>query len=194
VSRFGRISVFVLAVVLLSGCTLHLAQSRENNVIDLARYSAIGVGLDKRREVMAALGPPDRVFYGRSILVFDYLWARHRSTDARFFVPSQIIPGFDPLVLLSLPRFFFDLAEHPEEFQPSRIEQLSEAVAGLANSAIPFSEGQDLLIARGYQLRHDRVRIVFDRASLVVQGKSMRFASGEYRIESLANRILLRVD
>ena len=180
--------------MVLSGCTLHLAQVRENNVIDSALYEAIELGRDQRRDVMAALGPPDRVSYGRSILVFDYLWARHRSTDARLFIPSEFIAGFDPLFILSIPRLFFDMSDAPEEFERSRVERLAEGIANLATSAIPFAGGQDLLIARGHQLRHDRVRIVFDRTTLIVEAKSMRFASGEYRGESLPNRILLRAD
>jgi hypothetical protein len=179
---------------MLVGCRLHLAQVRENNVIDSARYAAIEIGRDRRTDVMTSLGPPDRVAYDRSVLVFDYLWMRHRSTDTRLFVPSQVIPGFDPLFLLSIPRFFFDPSEDPEEFRLSRVERLAEGLARLGTSFVPFANGQDLLIARGHQLRSDRVRIVFDRKSLVVLGKSLRFASGEYHDESLTNRILLRAD
>lgn len=193
-THFGHISTLLIATMVLSGCTLHLAQVRENNVIDFARYEAIELGRDQRRNVMASLGPPDRVFYGRSILVFDYLWTRHRSTDARLFIPSELIPGFDPLFILSIPRLFFDLSDAPVEFERSHVERLAEGMTSLATSAIPFANGQDLLIARGNQLRHDRVRIVFDRTTLIVEAKSMRFASGEYRGESLANRILLQAD
>jgi hypothetical protein len=188
------ISLLIVAMAILGGCRLHLAQVRENNVIDSAQYAAIELGRDRRRDVMASLGPPDRVVYGRSVLVFDYLWMRHRSTDTRLFVPSEIVPGLDPLFLLSIPRFFFDPSEHPEAFRPNHMERLGEGLARLATSVVPFANGQDLLIASGHQLRHDRVRIVFDRKSLVVRGKSLRFASGEYRSESLTDRVLLRAD
>ena len=179
---------------MLGGCTLHLAQVRENNVIESARYAAIELGQDRRSDVMASLGPPDRIVYARSALIFDYLWMRHRGTDTRLFVPSEVIPGFDPLFLLSLPRFFFDPAENPEEFETSNMERLAEGVARIAVGIVPFASGQDLLIAKGHQLRNDRVRVVFDRESLVVLGKSLRFASGEYKEESLVDRILLRAD
>ena len=193
----GPISVLTIVTIVtmaLSGCTLHLAQVRENNVIDLARYETIELGRDQRRDVMAALGPPDRVAYGRSILVFDYLWTRHRSTDVRLFIPSEVVPGFDPLFILSMPRLFFDLSDAPVEFEQSHVERLAEGMTNLVTSAIPFADGQDLLIARGHQVRHDRVRVVFDRTTLIVEAKSIRFSSGEYRGESLANRILLRAD
>ena len=54
--------------------------------------------------------------------------------------------------------------------------------------------GQDPLIVSGHQLRSDRLRIVFDRESLIADGKSLRFASGEYTDESLRDRVLLRAD
>lgn len=178
----------------LGGCTLHLAQVRENSVIDPERYATIELGQARRWYVLASLGPPDRVTYGRSLLVFDYLWVRHRGTDMRLFIPSEIIPGFDPLFLLSVPRFFFDPSERPDEFHASGVERFAQGLTQLATSLVPFANGQDLLIASGNQLRHDQIRIVFDRESLVVQEKSMRFASGEYRHESLKDRLLLRAD
>jgi hypothetical protein len=178
----------------LSGCTLHLVQVRENSVIDVDRYAAIELGHDRRRDVMSALGPPDRVVYGRSVLVFDYLWKRHRGTDARIFLPSEIVPGFDPFFLLGIPRLFFDPSRVPDEFKGTHVERMAAGISRLATSVVPFSSGQDLLIARGHQLRHERLRIVFDRESLVAQAKSLRSASGVYRDESLTNRVLLRAD
>jgi hypothetical protein len=188
------ISLLIVAMTMLGGCTLHLAQVRENNVIDTARYAAIELGQDRRSDVMASLGPPDRIVYARSVLIFDYLWMRHRGTDTRLFVPSEVLPGFDPLFLLSIPRFFFDPSENPEEFEKSYVERIAEGLARITASIIPFASGQDLLIAKGHQLRNDRVRVVFDLESLVVLGKSLRFASGEYNEESLVDRILLRAD
>ena len=183
-----------ISISMLGACRLHLAQVRENNVIDPIQYEAIEIGRDHRRDVMASLGPPDRVVYARSELIFDYLWMRHRGTDTRLFIPSEIVPGFDPLFFLSIPRFFFDPSEEPEEFRLTFVERLAEGLAQLATSVVPFANGQDLLIASGHQLRSDRLRIVFDRESGVAQGKSMRSASGEYLDESLTDRILLRTD
>ncbi len=182
----------MLALTTLGGCTLHMAQYRENNVIEFDRYAAIELGQDQRRDVMAALGPPDRVIYGREVLIFDYIWARHRGTDARVFLPSEVVPGFDPFFFLAIPRFFFDPSEVPDEFVGNHVEQLAEGIARFGTSLVPFSNGQDLMIARGHQLRHDRLRVVFDRTSLVVQEKSLRSASGEYRDESLTKRVFLQ--
>jgi hypothetical protein len=46
----------------------------------------------------------------------------------------------------------------------------------------------------GFQLRSDRLRVVFDRETLLVEEKSIRSASGEYRSESLVDRMSLQAD
>ena len=193
-TRAKCIALGVVLVSMLGGCRLHLSQVRENNIIGHVRYQEIELGQDRRGDVMTSLGPPDRVFYAPSALIFDYVWKRHRGTDTRLFVPSEIIPGVDPLFFLSVPRFFFDPSEEPDEFRPNLVERLAEGLARLATFMVPFANGQDLLILSGHQLRNDRLRIVFDRESLVVQGKSLRYASGEYTDESLRDRLLLRAD
>ena len=193
-TRAKRLTLMIMLVSTLGGCRLHLSQVRENNIIDPGQYQAIDLGRDRRGDVMAALGPPDHVFYGPRELVFDYLWKRHRGTDTRLFVPSEVIPGVDPLFLLSVPRWFFDPSEEPDEFRPNLVERIAEGLARLATFAVPFANGTDLLILSGHQLRSDRLRIVFDRENLIAQGKSLRFASGEYTDETLTNRVLLRAD
>jgi len=195
VTRAARyIALGVILVSTLGGCRLHVSQVRENNIIEPIRYQAIELGQDRRGDIMTSLGPPDRVFYAPSALIFDYLWKRHRGTDSRLFVPSEIIPGVDPLFFLSVPRFLFDPSEEPDEFRPNLVERLAEGLARLATFMVPFANGTDLLILSGHQLRSDRLRIVFDRKSLVVQGKSLRYASGEYTDETLRDRVLLRAD
>ena len=193
-TRAKRLALGIVLVSMLGGCRLHLSQVRENNIIGHVRYQEIELGQDRRGDVMTSLGPPDRVFYVPSALIFDYLWKRHRGTDTRLFVPSEIIPGVDPLFFLSVPRFFFDPSEEPDEFRPNLVERLAEGLTRLATFMVPFANGQDILILSGYQLRSDRLRVVFDRESLVVQGKSLRYASGEYTDESLRDRLLLRAD
>lgn len=193
-TRGKPLVLMTILVSMLGGCRLHLSQVREDNVIEPDRYHAIELGRDRRDDVMASLGPPNRVVYGPTELVFDYLWKRHRGTDTRLFVPSEIFPGVDPLFFLSLPRFFFDPSEEPDEFRPNLVERLAEGMARLATFVVPFANGQDLLIVSGHQLRSDRLRIVFDRESLIAQAKSLRYASGEYTDESLTDRVLLRAD
>jgi hypothetical protein len=194
VTSAKRLALGIVLVSMLGGCRLHLSQVRENNIVGNNRYQAIELGQDRRGDVMTSLGPPDRVFYAPSALIFDYLWKRHRGTDTRLFIPSEIIPGVDPLFFLSVPRFFFDPSEEPDEFRPNLVERFAEGLTRLATFMVPFANGQDLLILSGHQLRSDRLRIVFDRESLVVQGKSLRYASGEYTDESLRDRLLLRAD
>jgi hypothetical protein len=194
VTSAKRLALGIVLVSMLGGCRLHLSQVRENNIVGNNRYQAIELGQDRRGDVMTSLGPPDRVFYAPSALIFDYLWKRHRGTDTRLFIPSEIFPGVDPLFLLSVPRFFFDPSEEPDEFRPNLVERIAEGLTRLATFMVPFANGQDLMILSGHQLRNDRLRIVFDRESLVVQGKSLRYASGEYTDESLRDRLLLRAD
>jgi hypothetical protein len=194
VTSAKRLALGVILVSMLGGCRLHLSQVRENNIVGNNRYQAIELGQDRRGDVMTSLGPPDRVFYAPSALIFDYLWKRHRGTDTRLFIPSEIFPGVDPLFLLSVPRFFFDPSEEPDEFRPNLVERIAEGMTRLATFMVPFANGQDLMILSGHQLRNDRLRIVFDRESLIVQGKSLRYASGEYTDESLRDRLLLRAD
>ena len=188
------IALGVILISMLGGCRLHLSQVRENNIIEPMRYQEIELGQDRRGDIMTSLGPPDRIIYAPSALIFDYLWKRHRGTDTRLFVPSEVLPGVDPLFLLSVPRYLFDPSEEPDEFRPNLVERLAEGLTRLATFMVPFANGQDLLILSGYQLRSDRLRVVFDRESLVVQGKSLRYASGEYTDETLRDRVLLRAD
>jgi hypothetical protein len=194
VTSAKRLALGIVLVSMLGGCRLHLSQVRENNIVGNNRYQAIELGQDRRGDVMTSLGPPDRVLYAPSALIFDYLWKRHRGTDTRLFIPSEIFPGVDPLFLLSVPRFFFDPSEEPDEFRPNLVERIAEGMTRLATFMVPFANGQDLMILSGHQLRNDRLRIVFDRESLIVQGKSLRYASGEYTDESLRDRLLLRAD
>jgi hypothetical protein len=56
---------------------------------------------------------------------------------------------------------------------------------------VPFTSGEELLIVKGHKLRGDRLRVVFDRETLNVVGKSLRLATGEYAEESLSDRVLL---
>lgn len=191
---WARIALAVWLVASAPGCRLHIGQVRENVVIDTARYDAIELGQHRRDDVLIALGPPDDVFFAPAALVFDYRWQRHRGTDMRFFVPSEVLAGLDPLFLLSVPRFFFDQSEEPDAFRPTLAERIAQGLTQLATFFVPFTNGQDLMIASGHQLRHDRLRVVFDRQTLVAQGKSLRFASGDYRDESITSRILLRAD
>lgn len=171
-----------------------MVQVRENNVISPDRFDAIALGSDRRTDILNQLGPPDEAFFGPSILVFDYRWQRHRGTATRFFLPSEVIPGLDPLFILGVMRYFFDPSEEPEVFRPTLAERVGQSLTRLITIFIPFSDGQDLVTLSGRQLRHDRLRVVFDRQNLVVQGKSLRYASGEYRDESLASRMILRAD
>jgi len=180
-----------LAVALaaaLAGCRLHVSRLDFNRSLSDESYGWLELGAHGRRDVLARLGPPDRAFYTPTELVFDYLAARHRGTDLRFFVPSDVMPGpIDPAAVLAVPRFFFDLFVEPAEFQPTPIERAARAGADAAVSAAPFVSGQDVVI-----LRVDHLRVVFDRATLAATSKALRLASGDFQQESLAGQLFLR--
>jgi hypothetical protein len=177
----------------LTGCRLHVTRLDLNREINSESFEWVALGQHHRRDVLARLGPPDRALYTPTELVFDYLAARHRGSDLRFFVPSDFMPGpIDPLVVLAIPRFFFDLFVEPDEFQSTPLEQVTRAAADAAADAVPFVSGQDVVTLRGRHLRADQLRVVFDRATLAATSKALRLASGEYQEASLVDPLLLR--
>jgi hypothetical protein len=188
------LAVPLALALLVSGCRLHLAQVTQNRPVRPASYDQIDLGAQSRNDVLAALGPPDEIAYTTTELVFDYTSAFHRGTDTRVFLPSDVLPGFNPLFILSLPRILFDASEEPEAFEPTPMEQGARGALALMFSLVPFTSGEDLLILRGHQLREDRLRVVFDRDALIARRKSLRLATGEYVEESLPDRVLLQAD
>ena len=189
-----RLAVLLAALLVAGGCRLHLSQVTSNRPVSSELYHAIELGSDGRREVLARLGPPDTVVYTPKELVFDYASVRHRGTEARLFLPTDILPGFNPLFLISVLRFFFDDSGEPDELQPTAVERTARIGASAAASLVPFASGEDILILRGYQLRGDQLRVVFDRETLTTRRKSLRLATGEYAEESFTNRVLLQTD
>jgi len=188
------LAVLLAVATLTSGCRLHLAQVTQNRPVSHQLYGAVDLGMQSRGDVLAALGPPDEIVYTKTELVFDYTSAVHRGTETRLFLPSDVLPVFNPLFLLSLPRILFDASEPPEAFQPTFAEQGARGMLALLYSFVPFTSGEELLILRGHQLREDRLRVVFDREALIARRKSLRLATGEYVEESLPDRVLLRAD
>jgi hypothetical protein len=188
----ARAALAVVLAVGLAGCRLHVSRLDLNREITGESFEWLVLGQHHRRDVLARLGPPDRALYTPTELVFDYLAARHRGSDLRFFVPSDVMPGpIDPAAVLAVPRFFFDLFVEPPEFQPTTMERVARAGADAAVSAAPFVSGQDVVILRGRKLRVDHLRVVFDRATLAATSKALRLASGDYQQQSLADQILL---
>ncbi len=186
------LAVLLVASFATTGCRLHMERVLDNRSPATSAYGQILLGEDGQRQVLAKLGPPDRVDYQHGYMVFDYESGRHRSTELEFFVPSEIIPFADPLFILTVLRFLLDPSEEPEEFRGSFSERVGRTGATLALRLIPFASGTELLIARGWQVRGDRLRVVFERDSLVSVAKSLRLATGEYIDDSLTDRVLLR--
>ncbi len=190
-SRLLALTLLLLTCVSTVGCRLHFATVVDNRTLPLGRYTEIELG-DERRAVLEQLGPPDKVEYHRVAFVFDYESSYHRSTELEIFLPTDVIPGFDPFFILSIPRFFFDQSETPDAFQPTLAERAGRGGLSAVLRLVPFTSGEEILIVKGHQLRSDRLRVVFDRKTLAVVGKSLQLATGEYAEQSLADRILLR--
>jgi hypothetical protein len=184
------LALLLLAGAVAAGCRFHMSTVVDNRTLPLGRYSEILLG-DDRRAVLERLGPPDRVEYVRNAFVFDYESAYHRGNELQLFLPSDVIPGFDPLFLLAIPRLFFDQSATPDAFRPTLAERVGRRGVSAVLRLVPFTSGEELLIVKGHKLRGDRLRVVFDRETLNVVGKSLRLATGEYAEESLSDRVLL---
>lgn len=156
-------------------------------------YHSIALGSD-RSALLDRLGPPDQLFYTPTEVVYDYVSASHRATDLRLFLPTDVLPGLNPSLLLTLSRSLFGPFREPEEFREPTTVRLSRAALVATTGFVPFARGGDLLILRGRQLRRDRLRVVLDRASATVRRKALRLATGEYARESLPERVLLQSD
>lgn len=190
-ARRRALLLALLAGVALPGCRLHLAAVVDNRTLPLGRYDEIRMG-DARRAVLERLGPPDRVEYQKRRFVFYYESAFHRSSELEIFLPTDVIPGFNPLFLLSVPRFFFDASETPDPFAPTLAERAGRGGLSAVLRLVPFTSGEEILIMRGHQLRGDSLSVVFERETLNVVGKSLRLATGEYAEESIGGRVLLQ--
>jgi hypothetical protein len=193
--KAALLSLLVGAALASSACTLHIGRVDLNRPLNSSGYEAIALGSDTRREVLSRLGPPDALLYTPTELVFDYLASRHRATDLELFVPSDIVPGaLNPASLLSVPRYFFDPFAEPEETDETFLEATGRRGVQLAVGFIPFASGEELLVVNGRQIRVDRLRVVFDRESLVATRKALRLASGEFSQDALGERVLLQAD
>ena len=189
-SRLAVVGLALLLGVTSTGCRYFMTTVVDNRTVRLDLYPDILLG-DGRREVLLRLGPPDQVEYLRELCVFDCVSSFHRGNELEIFVPTDIIPGFNPLFFLSIPRFFFDESEIPDAFAPTLAERAGRGGVSAALRLVPFTSGEEILIVKGHKLRGDRLRIVFDRETRSVVGKSLRLATGEYAEESLTDRVLL---
>ena len=186
----------LLAVVLcLAGCRLRLEQIHLNRPLPEQQFGEIVLGESTRGEVLALLGPPDGARYTPRELFFEYWAASHRASDLEFFIPSDVIPGpVDPLAILAVPQYFFEPFVEPEEFVPTFLELTGRNLANAGLSLAPFVGGQEVVTLRGRQTRVDRLRVVFDLATLRVTHKALRSATGEYLEETLTEQVFLQDD
>ncbi len=100
--------LLVAAAACSAGCRLHMSRVDLNSPLSRELYESIELGVHDRGDVLERLGPPDQLAYTPTEIVFDYESASHRGTDLRFFIPSDVFPGPSPLIVLQLPRIFFD--------------------------------------------------------------------------------------
>ncbi len=191
--RAAVLALVVCAALPLAGCRYHISRLDLNRAVTRAHFEAILLGEHDRRDVLAYLGPPDRVLYTPSELIFDYEAARHRGNDFSFFLPTYFV-GSGPFFLLRIPRLFFSGFEEPDEFDETTGERASRRATQFGLGLIPFTRGEDLLIVRGRQVRRDRLRVVMDRETLATRAKALRLASGEYEQHTITDRMLLQTD
>jgi len=190
----SRALVASASALLLAGCGLHVGRIDDNAHVTPDLYRRIALRDDGRSEVLAKLGPPDRIRFTPEDEVFEYESEHHRSTDFRILLPTFLVPGPGPGFLLGPLRFFFDPFEEPEEFREELpVRFIRVVIESLVNMA-PSSGTEDLLTLRGRQLRSDLIRVVVDRESRRVTEKSLRLATGEYREDTIFDRALLQTD
>ncbi|UCE84807.1 MAG: hypothetical protein JSU66_10640 [Deltaproteobacteria bacterium] len=193
--RPSSVAAFLLAgPLLLAGCGFHMAQVEVRRPFPVADFDAIEVGANGRADVLARLGPPDRLSYTLADEVLEYDTGRHRATDLRFFVPSDALrlPGLG--TAMGILGFFFEPFEESEAFRQPRELRASTAVLGAVGGLVPFTGGSDVLTLRGRQLRTDRIRVIVDRETLRVKQKALLLATDDLERQSIVDRATLRTD
>jgi hypothetical protein len=181
-------------LLLLSGCGFHMVQVEVRRPFSRTDFEAIEVGRDHREELLARLGPPDRLSYSLRDEIHEYDTGRHRGTDLRFFVPSDLVrvPGLGAVA--GILNFFFAPFEEPDDFRETFQVSASRAVIGTVAGLVPFGSGQSVLTLRGRQLRTDRILVAVDRETLRVKRKALLLATEDLAQQSTFERALLRTD
>jgi hypothetical protein len=182
------------AALLLAGCGLHIGRIDDNANVTPDLYHQLVLGDDGRSQVLAKLGPPDRILITPTDEVFEYESEHHRSTDFRIILPTFLIPGPGPGLILGPLHFFFDPFDEPEEFEEELPVRFIRVVLNSLIGMAPASGTEDLLTLRGRQLRSDVIRVVMDRKSRRVTEKSLRLATGEYQKDSILDRAFLQTE
>jgi hypothetical protein len=190
----GRAFAAGAAALLLAGCGLHIGRVDDNSNVTPDLYRRVVVRDDGRSEVLAKLGPPDRILFTPADEVFEYESEHHRSTDFRIILPTFLIPGPGPGLVLGPLHFFFDPFDEPEVFEEELPVRFIRIVINSLIGMAPSSGTEDLLTLRGRQLRSDVIRVVIDRKSRRVAEKSLRLATGAYLEDSILDRAFLRTD
>jgi len=182
------------AALVLAGCGLRIGRVDDNRNVTPDLYQQVLLREDGRSEVLAKLGPPDRILFTPGDEVFEYESEHHRSTDFRIILPTFLLPGPGPGLILGPLHFFFDPFEEPEEFEEELPVRFIRVVLNSLVGMAPSAGTEDLVILRGRQLRSDVIRVVLDRESRRVAQKSLQLATGEYQEDSILDRAFLQTD
>lgn len=191
--RLGAV-LCLLAVLPLAGCRLHVMRMNVERPLSEQAFQAIELGADDRTAVLARLGPPDRILYGRTEEILVYEAASHRSTDLLFYFPTDVLGGFRVIVPLGALRYFFDPFEEPEGLRPPLLAEYGRRTVDSTRSLVPFATGIDLLVMHARQLRSDELQVVLDRETRSTLRKTLRLATGEFADETLPERLILQAD
>lgn len=176
-----------LALVVMSGCRLHLEYVEVGRHWEPAAFDQLEIGRSDRGDVLALLGPPDGVSYTLEHEILDYRVGGHRSTDLQFVLPTSAIPGFAFVAnYRDLIDFFFPPVDSDGTFgQRSAGERGASILLGFAQSFIPFSSTEDSLSLYGRRVRYDTLRVVLDRDRLTLLQKELWLGIEVGRTESL---------
>ncbi len=190
-SRAVLLCVLVLA---LSGCRLNIARVQSGAPLSSRSFEDIELQSHGRTEVLAQLGPPNRIRYMREYEVLEWVAAEHHGTDLNFFVPGALVPVAGPGIALSIVRGFFSPFEEEEEFRTPLLFRFVELVIGTLAGFAPFGQSQDVVSVFGRNLDHDKLLVVVDRSSRLAVAKRLELSHGRVVEEGLLKRAFLQAD
>lgn len=196
VARRVAATVFLGFLTLTTGCRYHMVFIEDGAPLSRADYDQITVGVASRNDVLETLGAPDRVSYTLDREILDYKGAGHRGSELQFVLPTVVFQWG------SLTNIAIGAAKRiaPSDGPKSIREEvwvirLSRFVFGSLLSLSPFETGStDTVTLTGQRLRYDRIRLVLDRHSQRVVGKSMLDAAAVRNGSALRDAFLIEAD
>ena len=188
----GRLATALVAAGVLAACRFEVQEVAVGSPIDFEAYHALEPGRDDRGSILAALGPPLRVWYTLDEEFLEYRHGGHRGTDLSFLISSSdtslTIFGFSRVLVNLLFPF-----EQPAEFDTQGPE--TQAQAGVtrraANASVPVAV-TDVVSVLNRRVRYDVVTLQLDRDTHRLKRKQLIRAVPETGVNELARSSILR--